>query len=167
VGEAPSPDLKFRPRRADSRFVELLPNSMSFRVVVTLDDVADDEIPAGFTGRVRRSYASDQRTVAWYTDGLLSDPARGFPAYRVHRASGQVKYEMHYRDGLLEDPDPRTPAVRGWFACGTVHYEERYRAGRRNDGDRGEAAVRKWRADGSLRHELHYRDGVRCRQPTP
>jgi hypothetical protein len=141
--------------------MELLPNSMSFRVINTIDIGDDDEIPAGFTGRVRRTFDSDQRSVAWYTAGVLDDPTKGYPAYRVHRASGHVKYEMHYRDGILEDPDDHTPAVRGFYADGGVHYEERYRAGRRHDGADGVAALRKWRADGTLRHELHYEDGVR------
>lgn len=141
--------------------MELLPNSMSFRVIATLDITDDAEIPSDFTGRIRRSFASAQRYVAWYTSGRLDDPARGHPAYRVHRADGQVKYEMHYTDGVLHDPDARTPAVRGYYSGGELHYEERYHGGRRNDGPGGEAAVRKWRANGTIRHELHYRDGVR------
>ena len=148
--------------RAQWRSVmELLPNSLSFRVVNTIDVADDAEIPPGFTGRVRRTFASEQRYVAWYTEGCLDDPTRSQPAYRVHRASGRVKYEMHYRNGMLDDADARTPAVRGFFASGGVHYEERYRNGRRHDGPKGEAAVRKWRADGTLRHELRYHDGVR------
>ena len=111
--------------------MELLPNSMSFRVINTIDITDDNEIPVEFTGRVRRSFDSSQRYVAWYTGGHLDDPTKGYPAYRVHRADGQVKYEMHYRDGLLDDPDDRTPAVRGYYAGGGVHYEERYCAGRR------------------------------------
>jgi hypothetical protein len=141
--------------------MELLPNSMSFRVITTIDVVDDAEIPSDFTGRVRRSFQSAQRYVAWYTGGRLDDPARGYPAYRVHRADGQVKYEMHYRDGALNDPDPKTPAVRGFYSGGGLHYEERYQNGRRSDGPRGEAAVRKWRSNGTIRHELSYRDGVR------
>lgn len=143
--------------------MELLPNSMSFRVIATLDIADEEEIPAAFTGRVRRTFPSEQRYVAWYSAGHLDDPTKGYPAYRVHRADGRVKYEMHYIAGALQDPDPRTPAVRGFFASGGVHYEERYRGGRRHDGPNGEAAVRKWRADGTLRHELHYLDGVRIR----
>ena len=143
--------------------MELLPNSMSFRVINTIDVMDDSQIPADFTGRVRRAFDSDQRYVAWYTDGRLDDPTRGYPAYRVHRAAGQVKYEMHYRLGVLHDPDPDTPAVRGYYANGGVHYEERYCDGRRHDGARGEPAVRKWRANGTLRHELHYHHGTRIR----
>lgn len=141
--------------------MELLPNSMSFRVIATLDIDDEAQIPPDFTGRVRRTFSTDQRYVAWYTSGHLDDPSKGYPAYRVHRADGQVKYEMHYTAGSLQDPDPKTPAVRGYYASGAVHYEERYRGGRRHDGPNGEAAVRKWRADGTLRHELHYRDGIR------
>lgn len=142
--------------------MELLPNSMSFRVITTIDVTAETEIPADFTGRVRRSFDSEQRYVAWYANGYLDDPTRSHPAYRVHRANGRVKYEMHYRAGVLDDPDQRTPAVRGYYASGGMHYEERYTHGRRNDGPNGEAAVRKWRADGTLRHEIHYRNGLRA-----
>ncbi len=141
--------------------MDLLPNSLSFRVVSSLDLAPDEEVPAGFTGRVRRHYGNDQRSVAWFANGQLDDPGRGVPAYRLHRADGRVKYEMHYAAGRLCDPDPHTPAVRGCYADGTLHYEERYRDGRRHDGPAGEAAVRKWRADGSLRHELHYHHGLR------
>ena len=143
--------------------MELLPNSMSFRVINTIDITDDNEIPVDFTGRVRRSFESAQRYVAWYTGGHLDDPTKGYPAYRVHRSDGQVKYEMHYRNGVLDDPDPQTPAVRGYYAGGGVHYEERYCAGRRHDGPESAAAVRKWRADGTLRHELHNRHGSRIR----
>ena len=141
--------------------MELLPNSMSFRVIATIDVDDESQIPADFTGRVRRTFPSLQRYVAWYSGGHLDDPTKGYPAYRVHRADGQVKYEMHYHGGVLQDPDASTPAVRGYFASGAIHYEERYRQGRRHDGPRGEAAVRKWRANGTVRHELHYLDGVR------
>ena len=141
--------------------MELLPNSMSFRVINTLDVNDEAEIPVGFTGRVRRTFESTQRYVAWYSAGNLDDPTKGYPAYRVHRGDGQVKYEMHYRNGVLDDPDPRTPAVRGYYADGAVHYEEHYSGGRRHDGPDGVAAIRKWRADGSLRHEIHYRHGGR------
>lgn len=143
--------------------MELLPNSMSFRVINTIDIADETDIPPEFTGRVRRSFDSAQRYVAWYSEGRLDDPSRGYPAFRVHRANGNVKYEMHYRSGVLDDPDPRTPAVQGFYSAGGVHYEERYRGGRRSDGPKGEAAVRKWRADGTLRHELHYRNGIRIR----
>ena len=141
--------------------VDLLPNSMTFKVITTLDLAHDAPVPDGFNGRVRRQFANDQRVVAWYTNGVLVDPAHDVPAYRLHRADGGVKYEMHYRDGQLCDPDANTPAVRGYFADGSIHYEERFVSGRRNDGSRGEAALRKWRADGTLRHELRYHHGTR------
>ncbi|MEX1107040.1 MAG: hypothetical protein WEB78_12650 [Ilumatobacteraceae bacterium] len=141
--------------------MELLPNSMSFRVINSIDLTPDDDIPPRFTGRIRRTFANEQRSVAWHTDGQLDDPGRGVPAYRLYRANGRVKYEMHYSAGLLADPDASTPAVRGFYADGVVHYEERYTDGRRQDGGLGEAAVRKWRADGTLRHELRYHRGVR------
>ena len=143
--------------------MELLPNSMSFRVINTIDITDDNEIPADFTGRVRRSFDSAQRYVAWYTGGHLDDPTKGYPAYRVHRSDGQVKYEMHYRNGVLDDPDAahaRRPRV----------LRQRRRALRRallrrpsSRRPRRIAAVRKWRADGTLRHELHYRHGSRLR----
>ena len=93
--------------------MELLPNSMSFRVINTIDITDDNEIPVDFTGRVRRSFDSAQRYVAWYTGGHLDDPTKGYPAYRVHRGDGQVKYEMHYRNGVLDDPDPQRPPSAG------------------------------------------------------
>jgi hypothetical protein len=129
--------------------------------VTTLDVVDDAEVPATFTGRVRRRFLNGQSTVSWLHDGVLHDPTHGEPAFRVMRRDGAVKYEMHYTAGLLHDPDHRTPAVRGYFTNGRVHYEERYRTGRRHDGTKGEAAVRKWRSDGTLRHEIHYVLGER------
>ena len=141
--------------------MDLLPSSMSFRVVATLDIDDELDIPEGFTGRVRQRLANQQRSVTWLREGLANDPARSHPAVRVLRPDGSVKYEMHYRDGQLHDPSPRTPAVRGFFASGAVHYEERYSMGRRNDGRDGAAALRKFRADGTLRHEIHYRHGNR------
>jgi len=141
--------------------VDLLPNSLSFRIVTTLDLDGDADVPSGFTGRARRGYADGTRAVAWYVDGLLDDPSRTVPAYRRYRCGGELKFEMWYRAGLLQDPSTGAPAVRGFYADGTVHYEERFTRGRRHDGPGGAPALRKWRADGTLRHELHYRDGVR------
>jgi hypothetical protein len=141
--------------------MDLLPSSLSFRVVSTLDVDDELEVPEGFTGRVRRRLANQQRSITFLCDGLPNDPARSYPAVRILRPNGSVKYEMHYRDGDLHDPSPRTPAVRGFFANGVVHYEERYSMGRRHDGRDGTAALRKFRADGTLRHEIHYRHGVR------
>jgi hypothetical protein len=153
--------LKSEASSADEVVMELLPNSMSFRVINSLDLAPDDDVPPHFTGRIRRTFANDQRSVGWYTDGLLDDPAHDVPAYRLHRADGRVKYEMHYTAGLLADPGTHTPAVRGYYANGAKHYEERYVDGRRHDGGLGQAAVRKWRADGTLRHELRYHHGTR------
>lgn len=149
-------------------FIDLMPNAMSFRVVTTIDVDDEADIPAGFTGRVRRhehSPIDHVAYVAWYADGHLHDPARGHPAFRRLRSDGRLKYELFYRRGLLQDPSASAPAVRGYFADGTLHYEERYRAGVRHDGADGSAAIRKFRADGSLRHELHYSEGRRCDAP--
>jgi hypothetical protein len=134
--------------------VDLLPNSLSFRVITTIDVDSESEIPDGFAGRVRLRTGGTLVYVAWLADGLLDDPTRRMPAYTRYRPNGRVKYEMHYRRGLLHDPDGE-PAVRGYFANGAVHYEEHYREGRRHDGPGGVAAIRKWRPDGSLRRELH------------
>ncbi len=141
--------------------VELLPNSMSFRVISTLDVNDESEIPADFSGRVRRSFKGAESYVAWFTDGLLDNPGRNHPAYRRYRADSQVKYEMYYDRGKLQDPSDRDPAVRGFFANGRLHYEEHYRDGQRSDAANGSPAVSKWRADGTLRHQLRYRNGKR------
>lgn len=142
--------------------MDLLPSALSFRVVSTIEVADDADVPDDFTGRVRRRFANGQRTVRWLRDGVLHDPTATHPAFRVIRADGSVKYEMHYHSGVLHDPSARQAAVRGFYAGGQVHYEERYQHGRRHDGSHGEAALRKWRADGSLRHEIHYHLGVRC-----
>lgn len=141
--------------------IDLVPNSLSFRVISTVDITDEAEIPEGFTGRVRFHRNDRVEYVAWYVDGLLQNPGRRDPAYRRFRADGSLKYEMYYVDGLLHDAPDGEPAVRGWFTNGAVHYEERWRGGRRQDGKQGTAAVRKWRADGTLRHELHFVDGRR------
>lgn len=145
--------------------MDLLPNSLSFRVITTIDVEAESEIPEGFSGRVRLRLDGVLVYVAWFADGLLDNPTRRMPAYTRYRPNGRVKYEMHYRHGLLNDPGDGQPAVRGYFANGRVHYEERYRDGRRNDGPGGVAAIRKWRPDGSLRRALHSHDG--CPIPAP
>ena len=141
--------------------VELLPNSMSFRVISTLEVDDESEIPVDFSGRVRRSFNGAESYVAWFTEGVLDNPGRNHPAYRRYRADGQVKYEMYYEKGKLQDPSEREPAVRGFFANGRLHYEEHYREGKRSDAASGEPAVSKWRADGTLRHQLRYRNGKR------
>ncbi len=145
------------------RRMELLPSSMSFRIITTLDIADESEIPPEFEGRVRRPFADNSKYVAWYLGGLLHNPTRSYPAYRRFRSNGQVKYELHYTNGLLQDPGPTSPAVRGFFANGLIHYEERYTMGRRHDAADGTAAVRKWRSDGTLRHELRYHHGQRLK----
>lgn len=141
--------------------IDLIPNSMSFRVVTTIDVHDENEIPVDFTGRVKHHLGGSVVYVAWFNGGRLHNPGRNHPAYRRFRADGRLKYEMFYHEGLLHDPSDSVPAVRGYYADGSLHYEERYFAGRRHDGRDGTAAIRKWRLDGSLRHELHYADGAK------
>ncbi len=141
--------------------IDLVPNSMSFRVITTLDIHDEAEIPTTFTGRVRRHDGNYIAYVAWYKDGQLHNPGRNHPAYRRFRPDGRLKYELFYTHGLLHDPGASTAAVRGYFADGRLHYEERYWAGKRRDGKDGTPAIRKWRSDGTIRHELHYLDGRR------
>lgn len=149
-------------------FVDLVPNSLTFRVINTIDIRHDGaEIPAGYTGRVRRYLDGSLAYVAWYRDGLLHNPGRTHPAYRRFRTDGKLKYELFYTHGALADPANGAPAVRGFYADGTLHYEERYRDGKRNDAADGTAAIRKWRHDGSLRHELRYSDGHRSPRRVP
>lgn len=143
-------------------FVDLVPNSLTFRVINTLEIEDEAEIPEGYTGRVRRYLDGSLVYVAWYRDGLLHNPGRSNAAYRRLRADGKLKYELFYARGVLNDPADGGPAVRGFYADGTMHYEEHYRDGKRNDGQDGSPAIRKWRHDGSVRHELHYVDGRRC-----
>lgn len=141
--------------------IDLVPNSLSFRVITTIDVDDEREIPTGFTGRVRRHADGFVAYVAWYSDGLLHNPSGLHPAYRRFRPDGRLKYELHYRRGLLHDPNARTAAVRGFYANGQLHYEERYHEGQRHDGQDGSPAIRKWRLDGTVRHEIRYRDGQR------
>ena len=143
--------------------IDLVPSSLSFRVITTMDIDDESEIPHGFTGRVKRHSNGSLSYVAWFRDGQLHNPGRHHPAYKRFRPDGKLKYELFYTHGLLHDPGASTPAVRGYFVDGTIHYEERYWAGKRNDAKNGTAAIRKWRQDGSLRHELHYKDGHRLR----
>ena len=141
--------------------MDLLPNSLSFRVISTIDVRDESEIPADYTGRVRRSFGDGESYAAWFASGQLDNPGRNHPAYRRFRGDGQVKYEMYYVKGLLQDPSDHGAAVRGYFANGGVHYEEHYRQGQRSDGARGQPAVSKYRADGTIRHQLHYHRGTR------
>ncbi len=141
--------------------IDLIPNSMSFRVITTIDVHDESEIPVGFTGRVKHHENGSVAYVAWYADGQLNNPGKHHPAYRRFRADGRLKYEMFYTHGLLHDPSDLVPAVRGYYADGKVHYEERYFGGKRNDAKDGTPAIRKWRHDGALRHELRYTHGRR------
>jgi len=141
-------------------FVDLVPNSLTFRVINTIEIADEAEMPAGYTGRVRRYVEGKLAYVAWYRDGLLHNPGRSSAAYKRLRGDGKVKYELFYSHGLLNDPSGG-PAVKGFYADGAVHYEERYRDGKRNDADDGTPAIRKWRNDGSVRHELRYVQGHR------
>jgi len=141
--------------------IDLVPNSMSFRVITTIDIDDETEIPTGFTGRVKRHSNGSISYVAWYRDGQLHNPGRSHAAYKRFRPDSKLKYELFYTHGLLHDPGTNTPAARGYFADGRVHYEERYWAGKRHDGRDGTPAIRKWRNDGSVRHELRYQDGRR------
>ncbi|MEO7399050.1 MAG: hypothetical protein ABIW84_10840 [Ilumatobacteraceae bacterium] len=149
----------------DMELIDLIPNSMSFRMVTTLDVDDEREIPAGFTGRVRRHDCGSVVYVAWYSRGRLHNPGKLHPAYRRFRRDGRIKYDLFYRDGQLDDPTDVVPAVRGYYASGAVHYEEHYSAGIRTDSRNGSAAVTKWREDGSLRHALNY-DAGRRREST-
>ncbi|MDO8363466.1 MAG: hypothetical protein Q7V88_11260 [Actinomycetota bacterium] len=142
-------------------FVDLVPNSLSFRVITTLDIEDESAIPADFTGRVRRHADGSIVYVAWYRDGQLHNPGRTHPAYRRFRPDGKLKYELFYTHGLLHDPGATTPAVRGYFADGRTHYIEHYWAGKRQDAKDGMPAIRKWRNDGTLRHEIRYVEGRR------
>ena len=140
-------------------FVDLVPNSLTFRVINTIEVDDESKIPAGYTGRVRRFVDGVMVYVGWYRDGVLHNPGRTSPAYRRLRGDGTVKYELFYSHGLLNDPVSGGPAVRGFYADGSLHYEEHYRDGKRNDAANGDPAIRKWRHDGTLRHELRYIDG--------
>ena len=141
--------------------IDLIPNSMSFRIITTLDVDDEADIPDGFTGRVRRSQRGRVIYVAWYRNGKLENPAKNHPAYRRFRSNRELKYELWYSEGMLHDPNDHTAAVRGYYANGVVHYEEHYQHGRRNDSPSGRPAITKWRQDGTLRHELRYLDGIR------
>ena len=72
---------------------------MTFRVISTIDVTDEGQIPADFTGRVRRHFNGHESYVAWFTSGHLHNPGRTHPAYRRFRAEGQVKYEMYYDMG--------------------------------------------------------------------
>lgn len=139
-----------------------LPNSLSFRLINTVDVQSEQEVPPGFSGRVQVSDGDGIHTVMWVEVGTLEDPAPDVPAYTRYRPTGEVKQERHYRMGRLHDPEPGLPAVRGYFAGGQLRYAEHFRYGWRHDHD-GVPAIRKWRADGSLRTVRHYLDDQRVR----
>ena len=145
--------------------VDLVPNSLTFRVINTIDVDDEAEVPEGYSGRVRRYLEGTLVYVAWYRDGLLHNPGRSSPAYRRLRADGKLKYEMFYTRGLLNDPQVGGAAIRGYYADGALHYQEHYRGGKRHDAVDGTPAIRKWRHDGSVRHELRYADGRRSVRP--
>jgi len=141
--------------------IDLVPNSLTFRMITTLDITDESDIPDGFSGRVRFHRNDHVEYVAWYQDGVLHNTGRRNAAYRRYRSDGSLKYEMHYHHGALHDAARDLPAVRGWYSNGQVHYEERWYRGRRSDAVDGTPAIRKWRADGSCRHELRYKRGAR------
>lgn len=141
--------------------IDLIPNSLSFRIITTLDISDEREVPEGYTGRVRLTVGDYIAYVAWYQDGKLHNPSRTHPAFRRLRHDGRVKFEMFYTEGEVHDPAPDTPAVRGYFNNDSVHYEEHFQFGRRHDGANGSPAIRKFRADSSIRHDLHYLHGIR------
>lgn len=138
----------------------LLPNSLSFRFVATIQRRPGASIPLGFTGRVRFVDEGRLDEVAWFVDGQLDDPSPQSPAVLRYRPNGATKQVRHYRLGRLHDPMPGSPAVVGSFADGSVKYREHYRYGRRHDsGDI--PAITKWRNDGSVRTRHHYYEGIR------
>ena len=138
----------------------LLPNSLSFRMVTTITVTDADQVPDGYSGRVRIETAAGLDSVLWLDRGQLDDPATDVPAVTRYRSTGGVKQVRHYRLGRLHDPEPGVPAVRGYFADGTLRYAEHFRYGWRHDaGD--VPAIRKWRADGTLRTARHYVDDLR------
>lgn len=145
----------------EMELINLVPNSLSFRIISTLDISDESEVPEGFTGRVRLSAGDYLAYIAWYEGGKLHNPSRNQPAFRRFRRDGRVKFEMFYTEGEVHDPNPTTPAVRGYFDNNSVHYEERFHFGRRNDGADGSPAIRKYRADGTIRHDLRYSQGIR------
>ncbi len=144
----------------DTYSVDLFPNTLSFRVVTTLDVDSESQIPTRFTGRVRKLNHGVVECITWLDKGVMEDPSPRTPAYVLYRRSGEAKQECHYRLGRLHDPEPGKPAVRGYFADGTPRYVEHYRYGRRHDARESPAILRR-RLDGTVRSVVHYHDGVR------
>ena len=87
--------------------IDLVPNSLSFRVINTIDIEDEAEIPQNFTGRVRRHANGSISYVGWYRDGQLHNPGRHHPAYRRFRPDGKLKYELFYTCLLYTSPSPR------------------------------------------------------------
>lgn len=140
--------------------MDLLPNSMSFRFVTTIDTHSPDAVPKNFTGRVRVLTGGRLDCVSWYAGGELDNPEPRTPAFVKFRSNGKPKQVRHYRQGRLHDPALGHPAVEGYFADGGRKYREHFRYGRRHD--YGEvAAITKWRSDGSVRARHHYYEGMR------
>ena len=145
--------------------MDLLPNSMSFRFVSTLELRDGAAVPRGFTGRVRRSKVGRINSVEWFSRGELDDPEPRTPAYARFRGDGSTKQIRHYRQGRLHNPVPSEPAVVGYFANGLVKYREHFRYGRRHDSGE-QPAITKWRNDGSVRTTHHYYEGMRIERIT-
>ena len=140
--------------------MDLLPNSMSFRFVATIEVTSITAVPRGFTGRARIATDGRLDTVLWFSHGELDNPESGTPAYVRYRHNGPPQQTRHYRQGRVHDPQRGSAAVVGYFADGSLKYREYYRYGRRHDsGD--VAAITKWRNDGSVRAEHHYYEGLR------
>ena len=152
--------LKTPLERSIHLVVDLLPNSMSFRFVATIDTRSPAAVPRGFTGRVRVSCNGRLDQVMWFCEGQLDNPEPRTPAYVKFRANGKPKQVRHYRQGRLHDPTLGQAAVEGFFADGSVKYREHYRYGRRHDFGHV-PAITKWRSDGSVRTEHHYYEGLR------
>ncbi|MDJ0769154.1 MAG: hypothetical protein QNJ12_10180 [Ilumatobacter sp.] len=136
--------------------MDIWPNTVSFRLVNTIDVRAETDIPTGYTGRVRVVAQGYVRSIGWLEQGSYHDPAASTPAYVRLRRDGRVKQARFYRRGKLHDPEPDTPAVRGFFANGARRYAEHYRDGRRCDSQNGAPAITTWRLDGSVRKEIRY-----------
>lgn len=151
--------LKLAGRWSIQVAVDLLPNSMSFRFVTTIDVSSPDAVPPGFSGRVRIGREGSLSCVMWYSNGELDNPEPRTPAFVRYRA-GRPKQIRHYRQGRIHDPERGHPAVEGFFADGSRKYREFYRYGRRHDW--GELpAITKWRNDGTTRTTHHYYEGLR------
>jgi hypothetical protein len=140
--------------------VDLLPNSMSFRFVSTIETRSVDAVPPGFTGRVRVVTGGRLECVVWFSGGDMDNPEPRTPAFVRYRQNGKPKQVRHYRMGRLHDPALGHPAVEGYFADGSIKYREHFRYGRRHDCG-ASPAITKWRNDGGVRVQHHYYEGLR------